>query len=236
MENTTALQPATGSEVPIVVGRVESPKQFSQLGILIMDGSGSMSESSVGNISKAQATNNATRELLTRMKASRVGKNFTMAVVTFDGSPAIRLQPTDVGPSLDDNGDYNPLNGHGGGTCIYAALETAEKMANDFISAAAAGGVPHSAVILVMSDGCCSAPGRTKKVADRIKNGPHGSRVKICSALFASIGHADAAGETLLREIASDPVMGYKTVYDGETLRTFFERSISAASGGIQIV
>jgi hypothetical protein len=30
--------------------------------------------------------------------------------------------------------------------------------------------------------------------------------------------------------------MGYKTVYDAETLRNCFERSMSAASGGIQIV
>jgi hypothetical protein len=87
-----------------------------------------------------------------------------------------------------------------------------------------------------MSDGCCSNPVKTREVADRIKNGVNASRVRICSTLFATIGNTDVAGETLLREIASDPVMGYKTVYDGETLRGFFERSLSAASGGIHIL
>jgi uncharacterized protein YegL len=224
------------SETALRVGKIETPKQFSQLGVLVVDGSGSMTEQAVGNITKAQATNNSIRELFTRFKASRVAKNFTFAVVTFDDTAVVRLSPTDVGPSLDDNGDYNPLSGHGGGTRIYAALAEAEKVVNDFLAKAPPGGVPHSVIILVMSDGCCSDPAKTKEFADRIKNGSNGSLVKICSTLFGTIGNADVAGETLLKEIATDRVLGYKTVYDGETLRTFFEKSISAASGGIQII
>jgi uncharacterized protein YegL len=219
-----------------MIGSIDTPKQFYQLGILVVDGSGSMTGASSGNISKAQATNNSVRELFTRFKASRVKKNFAFSVVTFDGSASVRLQPMDVGPALDDNGDYNPLIGHGGGTNIYAALECAGKIADDFIAQAQPDGVNHSAVILVMSDGGCSSPARTREVATRIKGGPNGPRVKICSTLFATIGSPDVAAEQLLREIASDPVMGYKTVYDGEALRGFFERSISAASGGIRIV
>jgi len=230
------METTNATETALRVGKIETPKQFSQLGVLVVDGSGSMTEQSVGNITKAQATNNSIRELFTRFKASRVAKNFTFAVVTFDESSTVVLPPTDVGPSLDDNGDYNPLNGHGGGTRIYTALEEAENVVNSFLGKAPTGGVPHSAIILVMSDGCCSNPAQTKQIADRIKTGPNGSLVKICSTLFATIGSKDAAGEALLREIASDPVMGYKTVYDGETLRSFFEKSISAASGGIQIV
>ena len=34
---------------------------------------------------------------------------------------------------------------------------------------------------------------------------------------FMLVGMPDAAGEALLKEIASDPVMGYKTVYDAAT-------------------
>jgi uncharacterized protein YegL len=235
MQSTHVDEMQTGEPV-LGIGKVETPKQFSQLGVLTVDGSGSMTERAVGNISKAQATNNSIRELMTRFKASRVARNFTLSVITFDTSAAVRLQPTEVGPLLDDNGDYNPLHGHGGGTQVYTALEQAEKLVNEFLSRAPESGVPHSALILVMSDGCCSDPSRTKEVADRIKNGPNGSRVKICTALFATVGNKDIAGETLLKEIASDPVMGYKTVYDGEALRAFFEKSISAASGGIQIV
>ncbi len=217
------------------VGKIETPKQFSQLAVSVVDGSGSMTEPAAGNITKAQATNNAIRELFTRFKVSRVARNFTFAVVSFDNQASIRLQPTQVGPSLDDNADYDPTKGHGGGTCIYRALEEAERLVNDFLANAPEGGVPHSAVILVMSDGLCSDPAATKQVADRIKNGPYGAKVTICSTLFATIGNPDPAGEQLLKEIATDPVMGYKTIYDGETLRGFFERSISAASG-VQVV
>jgi uncharacterized protein YegL len=227
----------TGTIEPIAsIGKIETPRQFSQLGLLVVDGSGSMTEQAVGNISKAQATNNSIRELFTRFKVSRVAKNFSFAVITFDNTARVRLYPTEVGPNLDDNADYNPLNGHGGGTSIHTALEESEKMISDYFATAPPGGVPHSAIILVMSDGCCGNPKKTKEVAERIKNGQHGSNVKLCSTLFATVGATDAAGENLLRDIASDPVMGYKTVYDGETLRTFFEKSISAASGGIHII
>jgi Mg-chelatase subunit ChlD len=217
------------------IGPISTPKQFAQLGVLIVDGSGSMKESTAGGIAKAQATNNSIRELFTRFKESRVKNNFTFAVITFDDKASIRMPPTEVGDALDDNGNYDPLVGHGGGTCIFAALEEAEKVVDKFLGSAPVGGVPHSAVMLVMSDGVCSDPARTRAVADRIKRGPHGPRIKIASAFFSTIGNTDTQGETLLREIASDPVMGYKTVYSGEALRDFFKASISAASGGIQI-
>jgi Mg-chelatase subunit ChlD len=224
------------AEPPVLaIGKIDTPKQFAQLGILVMDGSGSMTDLAAGNIQKAQATNHATREMFTRFKVSRVGRNFAFSVITFDTGANLRLRPVEVGPQLDDNADYNPLNGHGGGTNMFTALELARDVADGFIAAAPAGGVPHSAVVLVMSDGCCSDPVRTQKVADSIKQGVNGSRIKICSTLFASVGKPDSAGEQLLRSIASD-AMSYKTVYDAETLRSFFEASLSAASGGIHIV
>lgn len=217
------------------IGTISTPKQFAQLGVLIVDGSASMKETTAGGITKAQATNNSIRELFTRFKESRVRSNFTFAVVTFDNNARVRMQPTECGDALDDNADYDPLHGHGGGTAIFAALEEGEKLIHQFLQGAPSGGVPHSAVILVMSDGACSDPARTRAIADRIKQGPNGQRVKIACALFSTLGSKDPAGETLLKEIASDPVMSYKTVYSGEALREFFQASISAASGGIQI-
>jgi Mg-chelatase subunit ChlD len=222
-------------EQTLEIGPVKVPKQFAQLGIIVVDGSGSMKEQAAGGISKAQATNNSIRELFTRFKVSRRAPNFAFAIVTFDEDAKIRLLPTNVGDDLDDNADYDPLQGHGGQTKIFKALEEAENVANDFLAAAPEGGVPHSAVILVMSDGVCSDPARTRAVADRIKTGPRGQQVKIASAYFSTVGGGDPAGETLLKAIASDPVLGYKTVYSGAALRDFFEASISAASGGIQI-
>jgi len=235
MEEITTIPETAGRDAPLAIGKVETPRQWAQLGLLVVDGSGSMTDPAAGNISKAQATNHAIRELFTRMKVSRVAKNFVFSIITFDDRPLVRLRPTAVNASLDENADYNPLKGHGGGTKIFAALEQAEQITNSFLLQAPAGGVPHSVLILLMSDGCCSDSTQTRAVAERIKNGPHGTQVKICSTLFASVGNPDPAGEALLRDIANDPILGYKTVYDGETLRSFFEKSLSAASGGVKI-
>lgn len=216
-------------DVP-VIGKVDTPRQFMQLGILVVDGSGSMTEPTAGNITKAQATNLAVRELFTRIKASRVKHNFMFAVITFDDHPTVRLQPTEA-LQVDDNADYDPTIGHGDGTRIDLALEEAERIATGFLANAPAEGVPHSVVILVMSDGLCHQPDRTRQIANRIKTGPFSNKITICSTLFATIGNPDPAGEQLLRDIATDPSRHYKTVYDAETLRGFFIASLSTASG-----
>ena len=221
----------TMTQEPIfVTGRVETPRQFAQLVLPVLDGSGSMTEPGRGGISKAQAANVALRELLTRIKVSAVSQNFTCGVLTFDHAVKERLAPTPVA-SVDDNDTYDPLAGHGGGTNLFLALEEAERVVDRFLRQAPEGGVPHSAVVLVMSDGCCSRPDVSRSVAQRLKTGPHASRVTIAATLFATVGSVDVAGEALLKEVASDPVRFYKTVYDAETLRNFLLASASAASG-----
>ena len=213
-----------------VSGKVDTPRHFAQLVLPVLDGSGSMTEQARGNISKAQATNMAVRELLTRIKISGVAQNFTCGVLTFDHTVKERLAPMPIA-GVDDNDSYDPLAGHGGGTRIFLALEEAERVVDGFLQQAPEGGVPHSAVIVLMSDGCCSRPDLARTIAHRIKTGPNGYRVTIACTLFATVGNTDVAGEALLKEIASDPVKYYKTVYDAETLRAFMLASASAASG-----
>jgi len=222
----------TMAQDPVFVsGKVETPRHFAQLILPVLDGSGSMTEPARGHISKAQATNMALRELLTRIKISGVAQNFTCGVLTFDQAVTERLAPTSIA-SVDDNGNYDPLDGHGGGTSIFLALEEAERVVDRFLLQAPDGGVPHTAVILLMSDGCCSRPDLTRTIAQRIKTGPNGYRVTIACTLCGTVGSVDTAGEALLREVASDPVKYYKTVYDAETLRAFMLASASAESGG----
>src|SRR5262245_56375720 len=220
-------------EIPRV-GPVRAPRQFNQLAIPVLDGSGSMTQQTAGNISKADAVNGAIRDMLTRFKGGRAIANFTFAMVTFDDQARTRLTPTE-GTQVDDNASYDPTVGHGGGTNIFAALEQAESLIDPFLASAPAGGIHHSAVILLMSDGECSQPDRTRATAARLKQRFGSERLTIAACLFATLGVRDAAGEALLKEIATDPVRFYKTVYDGESLRSFFEASASAASGGIKI-
>jgi uncharacterized protein YegL len=221
-------------ESPRPIGRMHAPRQFSQLALAVLDGSGSMAGASGGNITKADAANGAFREMLTRFKAGCAIANFTFGVITFDDAPVVRLPPTE-GTQVDDNADYNPMNGHGGGTCIYRALESAEMMIQEFLENAPAGGVYHSAVILLMSDGECSDPDRTRAIAARIKQ-RFGARVTIAASFFGTLGVVDPPGAALLKDVASDPVRLYKTSYDADTLRAFFEASTSMASGGIKVV
>jgi uncharacterized protein YegL len=217
------------NHAPLELGRISAPKQYAELAILVLDGSGSMTDPAVGKISKADAVNQACRNLFTRFRVSSVAGNFEFSVIAFDDHAKSRLDPTPA-TQVDDNADYNPLHGHGNGTSIYAALELAEQQANEFLARQPAGGVPHGAVIVVMSDGMCSDPARTQAAADRIKHGANGAKIKIATAFFATLGQNDPAGEQLLHSLASGATL-CKTVYDAETLRGFFTASISTASG-----
>lgn len=212
---------------PLIIGKVAVAQSFHQLGILILDGSGSMQGSGNGNVTKADEVNIAVRDLLTRFKASRMKNNFSFAALTFDTKTQIRT-PITPAATIDDNDDYNPMPGHGGGTNIGVAMQEAWQMGEAFLNAAPADGVKHSVILLILSDGGCQYPQQTTAVAKQIKTDP---RVTVCAALFNKIGERDAAGQAMLRGIVSNPVLDFKDVYDAESLRAFFEKSISRASG-----
>lgn len=202
------------------------PQTFHQLGLLVLDGSGSMSEMVEGKITKADAVNLSVRELLTRLVISKNRKDFSMAVITFDHevkvhTPATRVED-DNGNQVDDNADYDPMKNHGGGTNIARALKEAHSLAEQFLDNAPPDSVDHSVVIVVMSDG----ESHTDPIpaADGIKNNP---KITVCSTLFARKGGANQQAQRVLRDIASSPAQ-YKTVYDADTLRKFFIASVSS--------
>lgn len=212
---------------PLSIGTIATPRQFNQLVITAMDGSGSMAGQAVGGITKAQATNGGIRGLLSRLKVSRKAPNFSFAMVNFSSTPRIRHQPAML-TEVDENADYDP--GTSGGTRIDLALEEAERIADGFLSGAKDGEPARTVVILLMSDGECEQPAGARSVAARIKSG-HDGRIKIASTLFCTVGQTDQRGEQLLRDIASDPVKLFANVYDAETLRNFLHRSVSVTSG-----
>lgn len=212
------------------IGPVSVPRSFHQLGILINDGSPSMTDQTVGGIRKCDAVNDAVRGLLTRFKASRYKKNFSFVVISFAESASLDTPPT-VAETIDDNANYDPTVHNGNGTFIGSGLELGGKIASDFFIQEQNEGVPLSVVMVVLSDGMCGDPDRTRDVAQKIKQD---SRITICSTLFTQVGARDAelsTAEKLLRDIASDPVKCYKTTYDPETLRQFFIASMSSSSG-----
>ena len=110
------------------VGKMSSPKTFEELGILVLDGSGSMEEQTVQKVSKADAVTMAVNDLFSRCKISRNKKNFSFAIVNYDHRSMVKMQPTPV-VDIDDHGDYNPMDGLGGATYISKGLEEAKKIA-----------------------------------------------------------------------------------------------------------
>lgn len=206
---------------------IPDPPSFNQLGILVLDGSGSMAELTDGNITKAQAVNEAVRAVFTRFKQSIYVRNFSFAVVTFDENAQAHT-PVTAGTDLDDHGNYDPMLNHGGGTNIGAGLLEAKRVADEFLRRAPRG-VPTTAVIVVMSDGRDGGggvvdPAYTLRIAEEIKRN---QAIKICSTYFAPVGSQDVHAQEHLKLLSTSPGNNYKTVYDADSLRQFFYASLS---------
>jgi uncharacterized protein YegL len=209
------------------IGEVTESRTFHQLGILVLDGSGSMQAIGDGNISLADNVNRAVREFLGYFKNSSISNNFSFAVITFDNNAKVHTPITEL-PDVDDFGDYNPMNGHGGGTFIGGALAEADKLASIFLSSPESSSVPHDVRIIIMSDGLCQAPDVTKEVAINLKQN---DKIMICSSLFTQPSRAGetetSEAKTVLADIASAANL-YKTTYKETDLRQFFISSMSA--------
>jgi len=209
-------------------GKVEIPRFFHQLGILVLDGSGSMTEKSAMNSTKAKEVNAAVIELFNRINVSRVKQNFSFACIKFDKTATVTLPPTPFDFNVLMKEDYDPTTGKGGGTHIFEALNEAKKLAENFLNNAPPEGVPHKVLILLMSDGMCFQPEATVAIANNLKSNPN---ITLACAYFGTVGKVDADAQKLLKEVSSDPTKYFTTVYDGEALRAFFERSISQSAG-----
>lgn len=210
----------------LIPGEPEAPRVFHQLGVLVMDGSPSMTKQSArGNISKADAVNVAVREFLTRLGASRNRKNFSVALLAFSDSSRVLAGPTPVA-EVDDNANYNPLIPGGSGTHIGTALAEARQVAAGFLAEHKDSGVPCSVVVVLMSDGENTGGLDPLAEATTLKSDPD---VTLCTTLFPGASDAPSTDDVknLLMQMATSPAH-YKTVYDAETLRKFFTASVQS--------
>ena len=203
-----------------------------QLGVLVIDGSASMTEpyaeghemSLAGGSApnKAEATDDATRKFIERMRSGRNAPNFGLAVVYFNQNVTHERPPMKM-LDLDPGASYNPTTYGTGGTAIHTGLDAAARIIERFRQEGAALEVPLSQVVVVMSDGEENSDlGMVRAAADRIKALPE---TKLCSCLFATRGQG-APGEPLLQEIATG-LQFYQRIYDTEALRKFFEASVT---------
>lgn len=212
-------------------GRMVASKTFEQLGILVLDGSGSMKEQTAQHISKADAVTQAVNDLFSRCKGSRNKNNFSFAIVNYDHRSIVKMKPTPV-KDVDDHGDYNPMDGLGGATYISKGLEDAEKIAKDFLSQSQEGGLARSVVIVIMTDGVDMTEAETTSVANRLKKMNH---VFVSGCFFETLG-ADAKDmqkcADYVKTLCTDETK-FSMVSTAEALRNFFEASMSNVAGSL---
>jgi uncharacterized protein YegL len=209
-----------------------APQAWYQLGVMVIDGSGSMTLPYAGDEevglgggavrSKAEATDDALRSFVGRMQKSHNAPNFGLSFVFFNNTVTHQRDPKLV-PELDLDVSYNPTSYGIGGTAIHSGLDAAVSIIETFMREGTALEVPLSAVVVLMSDGEeRDDPVKTAASADRLKKLP---RTKLTSCLFATKGQP-AVGETLLQDVASAPEF-YQRAYSDEQLRSFFEASLT---------
>ena len=202
-------------------GVTAPPPVFSQLAILVLDGSGAMAGAVDGRTTRAREVSVAVRGTLARFARSRDRRGFSFAVVTFDGHTRVHTAPTPVTQLAD--ADYDPVRGHGGTANLCAALRVAQRLADDFL-AAATGDVLATVVTIVVSGGGDDEPAATLRVAEEIKRDPENL---LCTAYLAQRGTVAPAAQHHLRAIATYPTVGFTTVYGEEALRRFLIASVS---------
>ena len=221
----------------------ESPPAKLELGILVLDGSGSMRAAEPGTgLSKAQAVElhlvgqgqGEARSLLQRLKDSTRANEIQLSVITFDHRVRRALEPTPV-TRLDPGAlKLNLLENHGGMTAIGLALEEAAQVARTFLEGEQEG-VPRYVLILLMTDGKEEGPqtndpnANPVTVASRIKESARDKRGRPDIVIAAAAYGQDADEETLRKIVTSPLTEGtsfFKRVNSGEELREFFMASM----------
>lgn len=209
-------------------------KTYEQLCILVLDGSGSMAavESSSGQV-KADAVEDACRELLDRLQSSDMADQFLLAAVTFDARVECPLLPAAVNEM--DEGDLilDLLHCHGGVTAVGDALARAGEMAEQFLQGED-DAIPRYVVILLMSDGQSNHGTDPLPVAQQLKTRFAQSKAHGPELTVAAAAYGDDADEGMLRQIASGSSF-FTRVKSGSELRDFFFSSVSRSLAGQEI-
>jgi uncharacterized protein YegL len=195
-----------------------------QLIIFVLDKSPSMSEETLGGVSKIQALANVMKDLLlTRLKRSRIVQNFDIAVVNFADTASVELQTTPL-VNLPENFSIQSST-YGSGTNMTQALEEVQRIWTQYNSIQSE--LKTSAVALLVTDGEPNIrQGELTDIASNLKS----QGVTIACCLLPSLDSRQDQARDLMKKIVTDASY-FTEARDAETLRNFFLRSISSATG-----
>lgn len=201
------------------------PQRFHQLGIFVLDGSYSMNESDRNGMPKKEAVNRAMKGIISHFKKSSLKNNFSFCVLNFgeNATEKLSIQKLD---EIDEKINFDPTLEHNNNTLIYTGLEKAEMLATTFLAQETPDQVPHSVIIIVLSDGECHHPSQTISVANRIKKN---AKIEVCTTFLETPENPIPAAEDLMKNVASEKRCFIKT-QDEDSIRNFFIASTSTAS------
>jgi uncharacterized protein YegL len=213
--------------VQIPEGVIRQPKTFDQLGILVLDGSGSMQEgTSLNKVTLAQSVSGVVRDTFSRFKQSSLVNNFSFAVVYYDDTASTEIGTTDA-KQINEHRAYDPTVGKGGTTSIAAGLKEAKKLANTFLASQTENGIPQTVIVLILSDGLDMTESETISNANALKSNP---KITVNTCFFETLGgdkdYMQQASD-FLKGLCSDPVTGFYSGTDPEKIRNFFIASMS---------
>jgi hypothetical protein len=207
--------------------RLRYIKEFELLGIFVLDGSGSMKETTARRISKADTVHLVVRDLFSRIKASSKRDCFYFSIVNYDYRSVVKLQPTLV-KDIDEHADYFLMDELDRATCISEGLKNAKKIAEDFLSQSQAEGLPRSVVVMLLTDGVDMTQHETISLANALKQMEN---VTLTGCFFETEG-ADIVEMKrcvdYIQSLCSSPDY-FRMVNDYLPLREFFFNSISYA-------
>ncbi len=205
---------------------MSAPKTFDQLGILVLDGSGSMQYGeSARKVTLAQEVSTAVKDTFTTFKSSGQKKNFSFAVVYYDNTAKVELPITEV-KDLDDMRAYDPTTGMGGTTSIAEGLKEAQKLAEAHLKGQTPGGVKKTVVIVILSDGLDMTEQETVAIANQLKQNQD---ILLTACFFETLGGDEDEmnqAANFLQSICTSP-NHFERVFDSEKVRNFFVASVS---------
>jgi Mg-chelatase subunit ChlD len=192
----------------------------SQLVLFVTDASSSMTETTIGNLSKIDALNQVVRNLFYRLKESRIKQNFDIACIDFAVDARIVLNPVQL-ITLNPETFSLVTSIRNGGTNLTEALEKAKEMSENYIQTS---NVRSSVVIFILSDGEANIrENELPRIASEIK----AKGIKIAVCLLPSLDESiSSIARNMMKSIASSDEL-YTEERDIEKIRNFFMRTLT---------
>ncbi|MDR0830107.1 MAG: hypothetical protein LBN95_08365 [Prevotellaceae bacterium] len=211
-------------------GEIVAVKYREQLGVFLLDGSGSMSDIGEANMTLAENVNSTFKDFISLFKQSSIRKEFEIAVINFDYEATVRVGRTPL-TEFDEFGDYDPRDPDkdNPGTFIGAGLLKAKEIIDDYFAQPNPDEYPRTAVIAILSDGMCQHPEKTLPIARQLDSNPN---ITISSGLFTVLareGDSDTKdAKNFLQQVKSKDGT-YGVIRDNAALRRFFNASMSSS-------